>query len=255
MSKSDLPVRRANNIRRILVAMIDGFEICPRRMHHLDSVSLALFARMAELHESICLLASKGRRRDAVILGRTLCEAAITLYWLTNDQQSDQRVNRYVKFGGQVILENIVRVEKHFGYKHLPRDKAEIELLREAKILFREHRSRWNDVAIARMAAEADTYNKDKEGKAPNIEAQYEIFYFWFSLLAHPCIEAIQNFLPRWGMPFKCSRSKLYESIPEQDVVFLSTCWLYSIALRIQTVLKLRREDELRKVWAKIKAK
>jgi len=220
----------------------------------LDSVSLALFGRMAELHESICLLASKGRRRDAVILGRTLCEAAITLYWLTNDQESDQRINRYIKFGGQVILENMARVEKHFGYKHVPRRKAEIQLLQEARILFRNDRYKWNDVPIGRMAAEPDSYSEKIGGKSSNVEAQYEIFYFWFSLLAHPSIKGIQNFLPKWGIPFECSRFNPHQSIPEQHVVFLSTCWLFSIASRIATMLKLRRDSRLWQIWDRIKA-
>jgi hypothetical protein len=100
MPKDDLSVRRARNIRRALVALIDQSDIRPRKHSHLESISLALFARMAELHKTICLLASRKRLRDAVILARTLCEANITLYWLTNEQESDQRIDRYVAFGG-----------------------------------------------------------------------------------------------------------------------------------------------------------
>ena len=112
MSKAEFSVQRARSIQRALVSLIDRSEICPRRYSHLESISLALFARMAELHETICLLASKKRLRDAVILGRTLCEANITLYWLTNDPNSDERINRYVTFGGQVTLENMARILK-----------------------------------------------------------------------------------------------------------------------------------------------
>jgi len=114
-----MSVPKASRIRRKLVALIDECEIYPRRNSHIDAVSLALFSRMAELHKTICYLAGRSLHRDAVILARTLCEAHISLYWLTN-KNSDKRIDRYVKFWGQVRRQNMVRVEKHFGYKHTP---------------------------------------------------------------------------------------------------------------------------------------
>ena len=59
-----------------------------------------MYSRMAELHESLCILVDQGRRRDAAILARTLCEAQISYYWLTN-KDITERFNRYIKFGAQ----------------------------------------------------------------------------------------------------------------------------------------------------------
>ena len=255
MRRDDLTAAKARKVRRALVALIDRSKICPRRNSYLDSVSLALFARMAELHETLCLLASKKRLRDAVILGRTLCEAAISLYWLSNDRDTDERINRYVKFGGQVTLENMERIKKYFGYEHVPKDRREIQLLKEAAILFKNDRYKWNHVSIGRMAAEPDSYEQGPTGEAVNIEAQSKLFYFWFSLLAHPCIKAIENFLPMWGVPFKCFRPTRHQTIPEQYVVFLSTCWLISIVLRISKFSVIKKREELDRFWDMLKAK
>jgi len=253
MSKAEFSVKRARSIRRALVNLIDKSQICPRRNTHLDSVALALFSRMAELHETICLLASKGRLRDAVVLARTLCEANISLYWLTNDRESDERVDRYVMFAGQVTLENMVRIKRHFSYDYVPKDPREINLLKQATILFRKDRYRWNPVPIGQMAAESDTFGPVPPGKPSSMEPVYELFYYWFSLLAHPCIEAIENFLPPWGIPFKCGRPSTHQSLPERHVVFLSTCWLFSMALRISKFSLIRSEDELGRIWARLK--
>ena len=255
MSKAEFSVQRARSIRRALVSLIDRSEICPRKYSHLESISLALFGRMAELHETICLLASKKRLRDAVILGRTLCEANITLYWLTNDPNSNERMNRYVTFGGQVTLENMARIKKHFNYEYVPKDRREIALLKEAGILFRNDRYKWNPIPIGKMAREADFYGPAAPGEPSSMEPVYELFYFWFSLLAHPCIEAIQNFLPASGVPFKCFRPSPRETLPENHVVFLSTCWLFSIALRISKFSLVRRGDELDRIWKELKRK
>ena len=111
MPTEDMSVDKARRIRRILLNLVDKSEIYPRRGTHIDSVSLALFWRMAELHESICSLVVRGHRRDAAVLGRTLCEALITCYWLTNKDQ-DRRFDRYVNFWGKVRHENIARTTK-----------------------------------------------------------------------------------------------------------------------------------------------
>jgi hypothetical protein len=252
MSKAEFSVKRARSIRRALVDLIDKSQICPRRNSHLESVALALFARMAELHETICILASRQRLRDAVILARTLCEAKISLYWLTNERGSDERVDRYVAFAGQVTLENMVRIKKHFSYEYAPKDPREINLLREARILFRNDRYRWNPIPIGKMAAESDTFGPVTSGKLSSMEPVYELFYYWFSLLSHPCIKAIENFLPRWGIPFKCARPSTHQSLPERHVVFLSTCWLFSMALRISKFSLIRRGDALGRIWARL---
>jgi hypothetical protein len=253
MLKAEFSVKRARGIRRSLVALIDNSEICPRRNCHLDSIALALFGRMAELHETICLLAAKKRLRDAVILGRTLCEANISLYWMTNDPESDERVDRYITFGGQVTLENMVRIKKHFSYEYVPRDRLEINLLRKAGILFRNDRYKWNPTPIGKMAAEPDHYGSGPAGKPSTMEPVYELFYYWFSLLAHPCIKAIENFLPTWGTPFKCFCPSAHRTIPERHVLFLSTCWLFSMALRISKFSLIRRGDELGRIWQRLK--
>jgi len=253
MPQADFSVKRARSIRRALVDLIDKSRIYPRRSSHLESVALALFARMAELHETICILASKERLRDAVVLARTLCEANISLYWLTNDRDSDERVDRYVAFAGQVTLENMVRTKKHFGYEYVPKDPREISLLREARILFRNDRYKWNPIPIGQMAAELDTLGPALPGKPSSMEPVYELFYYWFSLLAHPCIKAIENFLPPWGTPFKCARPSTHQSLPEGHVVFLSTCWLFSMALRISKISLTRRVDKLGRIWARLK--
>lgn len=254
MSKAEFSVQRARSVRSALINLIDGSQICPRRYSHLESISLALFARMAELHETICLLASKKRLRDAVILGRTLCEANISLYWLTNDQKSDERINRYITFGGQVTLENMVRIKKHFSYEYVPKDRREIDLLKEAAILFRNDRYKWNPIPIGKMATEPDSYEPTPTGKPSSMEPVYEVFYYWFSLLGHPCIKAIENFLPEWGVPFKCSRRSAHQPVPEKHVVFLSTCWLFSMALRIAKFSLIRKGDELERIWARLKS-
>jgi hypothetical protein len=208
---------------------------------------------MAELHETICLLASKNRLRDAVILGRTLCEANISLYWLTNDRGSDERINRYLKFGGKVTLENMIRTKKYFSYEYVPKEKWEIALLKEAEAMFRNDRYKWNNTPIGKMATESDSYEAPPTGKASSMEPVYELFYYWFSLLAHPCIKAIENFLPAWGVPFKCFRPSAHQTIPEKHVVFLSTCWLFSMALRISKFSLIRRGDKLDRIWERLK--
>jgi hypothetical protein len=208
---------------------------------------------MAELHETICLLASRKRLRDAVVLARTLCEANISLYWLTNDRETDERINRYVAFGGQVTLVNMDRIKKYFSYEYVPKDRWEIDLLKEARILFRNDRYKWNNIPISKMAAEPDSYEPPPTGKPTTMEPVYELFYYLFSLLAHPCIKAIENFLPAWGTPFKCFRPSAYLTLQERHVVFLSTCWLFSIALRISKFSLIGRGSELKRIWVRLK--
>ncbi|MFZ0959886.1 MAG: DUF5677 domain-containing protein [Terriglobia bacterium] len=255
MPGDDLSLRRARNIRRALVALIDRSQIRPRKYPHLESISLALIARMAELHETICLLASRKRLRDAVILARTLCEANITLYWLTNEQESDQRIDRYVTFGGQVQLLNMERVKKYFRYDYVPKNKLELDLLEDARVRFQNDRYKWNNVPISKMAAERDIYDPVSTGTPPSMQPVYELFYYWCSLLAHPCIKAIENFLPRWGVPFKCFQPSAHQTVPEMHVVFLSTCWLFSMAVRISKITLVRKGDQLDQIWERLKRK
>jgi len=255
MPNDDLSVRRARNVRRALVTLIDRSEVRPRKYDHLESVSLALFARMAELHETVCLLVSRKRLRDAVVLARTLCEANITLYWLTNDQRSDERIDRYVNFGAQVQLVNMERVKKYFNYEYTPKGRWEVDLLEDARNRFRKDRYKWNKVPISEMAAERDIYDPVSTGTPPSMRPVYELFYYWYSLLAHPCIKAIENFLPSSGVPFKCFQPSAHQTVPEMHVVFLSTCWLFSMALRISKITLVKRGDHLDRIWKKLKSK
>jgi hypothetical protein len=210
---------------------------------------------MAELHETICLLASRKRLRDAVILARTLCEANITLYWLTNEQQSDERIDRYITFGVQVQLVNMERVKKYFRYDYIPKSKLELDLLKEARVRSQNDKYRWNNVPISKMAAERDIYDPASTGTPPSMQPVYELFYYWCSLLAHPCVKAIESFLRPWGVPFKCFRPSPHQTVPEMHVVFLSTCWLFSMALRISKITLVRKGDQLDRIWKKLKTK
>ena len=250
-----MSTEKAARIRRKLMAMLDNCQIYPRKNADLDEVSLALFARMAELHGSICVLVAKGKRRDAVILGRTLCEAVISHYWLTN-RDTDTRIDRYIKFGGQVRLESMARVKEIFGYIHVPSDKTEIMLLKQAEALFPKGSYKWNNVGIGDMAREPDEYEARADGTSANLSPQHRLFYFWFSLLSHPCIHALECFLPLSGKPFGSAKpSYSYRTIPELYVVFLSTCWLLQIAVRINQVLKLRLDTKLSGIFDEIRRK
>lgn len=241
----------ANRIRRSLVRIVDGCEIYPRRGTHLDSVSLAMFARMAELHEGVCFLTQKGRRRDGAILARTLCEAAITYNWLTNGP-TENRIDRYLKYWGKVRQVNMDRIPKYFGYTYTPTDPVEIRLINEAKVLFRQNQ--WNEKNISDMAQEPIEGETNPDGTHVNLSAQYELFYFWLCLTSHPTIMAIKCFLPGPGQPFSSSsRPRPYVSIPESYLLFLSTVWLFQITRRINQTLKLRRDTELNTIFGKIK--
>lgn len=249
-----MTVAKARRIREKLRRLLDACEIYPRRNTFVDSVSLALFQRMCELHESLCLLASIGRYRDAVVLGRTLCEAAISHYWLTN-KDTDVRFDRYVYFAGQVRLENIGRVQEHYGQRHIPSDPTQLFVMNQAAKLFKKS-LQWNDKNISEMASEPDAYEKRKDGSAPDLSPQYRLFYWWFSLLAHPSIEAVQNFLPGDSEAFRVDKKPSPDkTIPEEYVVFLSTVWLFLIASRIDTVMDLEKGKELRRIFSNIKRK
>lgn len=219
----------------------------------MDSVCLALFARMAELHKSVCLLVGNGMRRDAVILARTMCEAAISVYWLTNSQTED-RFDRYVTFGGQIYAQFIERFHKYLGYVHTPSDPTEVRVIASAEKLFRDKEYRWNEKSIWEMANEPDLY-ESKPGARVSLAPQSGLHYFWFSLHAHPTIWAVQSFLPKPGQPFKSSLPhRRFRDVPERRVVFLSTVWLFLMTLRIDTALRLRRGPELRNIWDSIRS-
>ncbi len=245
-------VARAETIRRKLVNLIDRCAVYPRQTTHEDSVGLAIFSRMVELHKSICLLVKTGHRRDAVILARTLCEAVLIHYWLTNRDSAD-RHDRYVKYWALVRGENISRIQKYFAYSYAPKNKDEKRLIDEAKYIFKKGRT-WNNVTIANMANEPDEYVKIASGTSPNLFAQYELFYFWCSLVAHPTIVAIECFYPDAGVPFSARKKpEDYQILPETAVVSLATVWLFAIALRLNQSLGLRRDGQLDKIYQLIK--
>lgn len=245
-------ISKAVQIRRRLVALITKRQIYPRTNTWQDSVCLALFARMVELHRSVCTLARRGMRRDAAILGRTICEVAIWVYWLTNSENED-RFERYVQFGGKVYSEFNHRFDKYLAYKHVPVNPIEIDLIANSKKLFKDRDLQWNDRNIWQMANEPDIRD-NRLGGVANLAPQSGIFYFWFSLHSHPTIWAIQSFLPQWIEEFTRARaSHAFKDIPEICIIFLSTTWLFFITWRINAALHLRREKELDRIFKAIK--
>ena len=251
MRTPDINLKTANRIRRRLVGIVDGCEIYPRKNTHLDSVSLAMFARMAELHKGICLLTQKRRRRDGAILARTLCEAVITYNWLTNSPTED-RADRYVKYWGKVRQINMDRIPKYFGYNYKPTDPGEINLINEAKALFRQNQ--WYEKNIAAMAQEHIEGETNPDGTRANLSAQYELYYFWLCLTSHPTVMAIECFWPTPEQPFSSSmRPQPYGSIPESYLLFLSTIWLFQITMLVNKTLKLRKDIELEAIFKELK--
>ena len=251
MPTEDMSADKARRIRRILLNLVDKSEIYPRRGTHIDSVSLALFWRMAELHESICSLVVRGHRRDAAVLGRTLCEALITCYWLTNKDQ-DRRFDRYVNFWGKVRHENIARTTKYFNYRYVPKSPIEISLIEHAKAEFR--RNQWNEKHLADMAREALEGERRPDGTCVSLDQDYELFYFWLSLASHPSVMAIECFLPSTGEPFDSARPpRPYLNPAEDKLVFLSTIWLFRILMRINKTLKLKYDARLERIFRAIK--
>ena len=210
---------------------------------------------MAELHKTICFLVGRSLHRDAVILARTLCEAHISLYWLTN-KDLHKRFDHYFKFWGQVRSLNKNRVKKWFNYEYTPIDSLEIELIEEARNIFKEASLQWNEKSIRKMAAENDEYEQKPDGSPINLLFQYEMLYFWFSLQSHPSIFAIQNFLPHSGRAFLSSRFPLkWQSLPEKEVVALSTIWLFAITDRVNSALNLGKERDLKQIAKLLKAR
>ena len=248
----DMTVRQARGIRKTLKRIIDSCDVYPRKGTFVDSVSLALFLRMCEVHETICILVGKGLHRDAVVLGRGLCESAITHYWMTN-KDVNRRFDRYVHFLGKIQKQNIAVVEKHYGHKQAL-TKEQLDLVRETEKHFKNFGKQWNDVKIGEMAYEADAYETLPDGSSVNMAVSYDLFYWWFSLLAHPSIEAIQNFLPPQGSVFRSSRKPtVRRTLQEDEVLFLSTTWLLMIASRIDTVMSLGQDKEFEKTLLRIR--
>lgn len=254
MVNQDMSVRTARRIRRKLIALMTGAGVYPRRSTHSDSVALGLFARMVELHESICVLAQRGKRRDAVILGRTICEVAIWLYWLTN-KDVHERFERYFTFGGKVIDQFFRRFNKYLGREPAPVSKRLKDLVKNADVLFAERASQWNEKSIWEMANETDQHERTAAGAEVNLAPQNGIFYFWLSLHSHPTVWGIQAFLPMPGQPFTSSQpQREWNDTPELKIVSLSTIWLSFISSRIGTALKLRDDGEFRKIILDIKS-
>lgn len=242
-----MTIQQARGIQKRLRRILDSCEIYPRRGNHLDAVSFSLFLRMCELHETVCILAGKGLYRDAVVLSRMLCEAVISYNWLTN-KDTNRRFSRYVYFKGKIQKQNIEVVEKHFKQK-TELTSEQKALGRETEKLFKDFGKQWNDVKISNMAHEADTYETIAADSLGNMVVTYELFYWWFSLHAHPSIEAIQNFLPPAGKPFTTKRKPAsHRTLQETIVVFQSTFWLFLIANRIDSVMALGQDAPLRKV-------
>lgn len=202
---------------------------------------------MCELHETVCILVGKGLYRDAVVLSRTLCEAVISYNWLTN-KDINRRFSRYVYFKGKIQSQNIEVVQKHFKLKHTLTLEQKA-LNRETERLFKDFTKQWNDVTLSRMAHEADTYETIAADSLGNMVVTYELFYWWFSLHAHPSIEAIQNFLPPTGKPFRTTRTPAsHQTLQERVVMFQSTFWLFLIANRIDSVMALGQDAPLKRV-------
>jgi hypothetical protein len=253
MAKRDMRTKEAERIRRRVVSLITGRLVHPRSNSEEDSTCLALFARMTELHKSICLLARRRLTRDAVVLGRTLCEAVISLYWLTNTDTGD-RFDRYFKFGGKVFDELGKRFQKYLGYEVDLSDPVEIKMLADAKRIFKDRDYRWNDRSIWEMANEPDRFDSGP-GVPSHLGPQNGMHYFWLSLHSHPTIWAIQSFLPTSGKPFRSSRPPSpFRDIPERGIVRLSTVWLFFMAYRIDKFLGLRRGKELGDIFNQIRA-
>jgi hypothetical protein len=247
----DMSLRKANRIRRRLAEIVDTCEIYPRRGTHLDSVSLALFSRMVELHQGVCLLAKSGHRRDGAILLRTLCEAVIIYYWLTNTDTED-RFDRYLKYWGKVRNENMKRVAKYFGHRYTPTSSTELSILKEAEALFQ--RNRWNEKDVFEMAREPIKGEMKPDGTEVDLSAQYELSYYWLCQVSHPTIMAIECFLPWPREPYSSSRPpRPYVSIPESFLLFLSTVWLFKITRRLNQTLDLHRDTELDRIFGEIK--
>jgi hypothetical protein len=248
MANHDMSVREANSIRRKLFRLIDKCEIYPRANTNEDKIALALFSRMGELHKSICALARLDLRRDAVILGRTLCEGNITYYWLTNNE-AESRFERYAAFGAQVRHLNVELAERYFAYRHIAADKQERRLLEEAAAHLKPLERQWNRRSISKMAGVPDTYNVGSAATSTGLTSRYDLAYFWFSLHSHPCVWAVRCFLPPPGEVYRSSRApRRVRDIAERHVVFLSTLWLYSMALRVNNVFGLRRSSQFRQI-------
>ncbi|SRR6266446_1872714 len=251
--KPDMTVEKAREIRAKLNTFLDECGVYPRPSNEIDGVSFAMYSRMAELHESLCILVDQGRRRDAAILARTLCEAQISYYWLTN-KDITERFNRYIKFGAQVRRQNLKRIDEFYELAEDPDYGVDEELLAEAEELFK-NAAQWNEKSLYEMANEHDEHDErvDKTKSANN--AQYRLFYFWFSLLAHPSAEAIQNFFPPAREPFRTDRPpEAYQGFQEQTVAFLSTMWLFTIFIRMDLTLGLQLGEKIESLWNEIHA-
>ena len=53
--KPDMSVAKVREIRTRLNELLDGCAVYPRRFNRIDGVSLALYSRISELHESLCV--------------------------------------------------------------------------------------------------------------------------------------------------------------------------------------------------------
>jgi len=129
-------------------------------------------------------------------------------------------------------------------------------MIEDARKLFKENCPQWNDEKIGTMAAENDEYEQKRDSRSVNLRLQSEVLYFWFSLQSHPSIFAIQNFLPHSGRPFHSSQfPSKWQSLPEKEVVALSTIWLFAITDRVNSALNLGKEGDLKKILKLLKTR
>lgn len=245
----DMEVSKARDIRAQMCTVLDECDIYPRRGSEVDAASLALFLRMAEIHESVCILVELGRHRDAVILARTICEAQIDYYWLTN-KDITERFDRYIQFGKQIRALNDRRLRLFYDFEEDPLSEENRELIAGIEETF-GNKTQWNKLTVKQMAEEPDEFDPDVDKTSTTPNAQYELFYFWFSLFAHPCAEAIQNFFPPAGEPFTTGRAPdSWSGIPEETVIFFATTWLFTIFARIDLALGLQQDPRVSEIFA-----
>ena len=195
-----------------------------------DHIGLALVSKAFSISNAVLILLDAGFAEEAFGLSRSLVECALTLRFLTQDQNKlQQRTWDYAQF--EVIDK---QYWMHYALKHVAGQPAEQEIRDYAKRFDLEDdpsgsRTHWSGMDRFAWRVNLDDHPLDN---AANTElakkSGYAVEYHATSSFVHCFSPVVNNFLPSEGVPFEVKESSRQCERPSQATLFILISYLHS---------------------------
>lgn len=184
-------VQQVRGLIRDISEFINGEEIYPRIIFHLDITVLALISKAIRVAGAICILVEQGYGDEAFGMLRTLVDLTFTIRYIGN-KDSFERSAKFVRFFAKSHEVWTSVITRHYPFLQVANPDHD-RLLKVAQHFPSPHK--WTGLGdqTKQMAAEADSFEHDASGNPVTMIWDYDVIYMWTSHYVHPTVEALDR--------------------------------------------------------------